>query len=137
MFKKILLPIDLTDRHERSLRVAVELARASGGEVVLLHVVEVIAGLTEEEGFYTRLQRIADKHLGKMRDSLTQQNVPARVEVLVGNRGKEIVRCASVMNIDLVILTAPAIDPDNVPAGLGSLSYKVGIFTPCPVLLVK
>jgi hypothetical protein len=48
MFKKILLPIDLTDRHGRVLVVAAELATQSGGEVILLHVIETIAGLAME-----------------------------------------------------------------------------------------
>ena len=42
MFKKILLPLDLTDRHAAALQLAAELARQGGGEVTLLHVVEVI-----------------------------------------------------------------------------------------------
>ena len=61
----------------------------------------------------------------------------ARLEVVLGSRAKEIVRHAQEASVDLVILTVPRIDPDNVSAGLGSLGYKVGIFAPCPILLVK
>jgi nucleotide-binding universal stress UspA family protein len=137
MFKKILLPIDLSSRHEQALRVAVDLARASGGEIVLLHVVELIVGLPEEEEFYGRLQRIARKHMEGMSRFLAEQKVPARLEVVLGNRAKEIVEHALESKADLVILTVPRIDADNVSVGLGSLGYKVGIFAPCPVLLVK
>jgi nucleotide-binding universal stress UspA family protein len=137
MFKKILLPIDLSNRHEQALRVAVDLARASRGEVVLLHVVELIVGLPEEEEFYGRLQRIARKHLQRLSQYLADQKVSARLEVVLGARAKEIVRHAQEGQVDLVILTAPRIDPDNVSVSLGSLGYKVGIFAPCPVLLVK
>jgi nucleotide-binding universal stress UspA family protein len=135
MFKKILLPIDLSDRHERALRLAVDLA--AGGEVLLLHVVEVIPGLPEEEEFYSRLERVARKHLEVLRRYLTDQKVSAQVEVVLGHRAREIVRRAEEANVDLVILTAPRVDLDNVSVGLGSLSYTVGIFAPCPVLLVK
>jgi nucleotide-binding universal stress UspA family protein len=139
MFKKILLPIDMSDRHDQALRVAADLARARGGvgEVILLHVVETIAGLPEEEEFYGRLQRVARKHLEGMSRSLADQKVPARLEVVLGNRGREIVRQAREGNVDLVILTVPRIDAGNVSAGLGSLGYQVGLFAPCPVLLVK
>jgi nucleotide-binding universal stress UspA family protein len=137
MYKKILLPIDLTDRHDKALGAAADLARQSGGEVLLLHVVEVIPGLTEEEEFYGRLQRVARKHLGRLSERLAGQQVAASVEVLVGHRGREIVRYAQESAADLMILTAPRIDPDTVSVGLGSMGYKVGIFAPCPVLLVR
>jgi len=137
MFKKILLPIDLSNRHDQALLVASELAKASGGEVVLLHVVAVIPGLPEEEGFYSRLERVARKQLEHLHEWLTKEKVPSHVETLVGNRAKEVIRRAQEIQADLVILTAPRVDPEHVPAGLGSMSYKVGIFAHCPVLLVK
>ncbi len=65
------------------------------------------------------------------------EKVPSRVEVIVGNRARAVVNRAAEMGADLIVLTAPRIDPDKVSAGLGSLSYMVGIFAPCPVLLVK
>jgi nucleotide-binding universal stress UspA family protein len=136
MFKKILLPIDLTDRHQRALSLAADLARSSGGEVLLLHVIENIPGLESEEGFYRRLEQVSSKHLGKLSEQLTAQNIPSRALVLVGKRGRDIVRQAREWNADLVILTAPRIDSAHT-LGLGSLSYQVGVFAPCTVLLVK
>jgi hypothetical protein len=35
------------------------------------------------------------------------------------------------------VLTAPAAEPGKPDVGLGSLSYQVGVFAPCPVLLVR
>ena len=57
MFKQILLPLDLTDKHQAAFDLAVKLTRESGGTIVLLHVIEVIAGLPvdEEKTFYQRL----------------------------------------------------------------------------------
>jgi hypothetical protein len=61
VFKKILLPVDLTDKHLPALDVAADLAKQSGGEVLLLHVIEVISGLSmeEERDFYGRLEKRA------------------------------------------------------------------------------
>jgi nucleotide-binding universal stress UspA family protein len=58
MFQRILLPVDLSDRHEAALKAAAELARGSGAEVVLLHVIELIPGLSieGEKPFYARLE---------------------------------------------------------------------------------
>jgi nucleotide-binding universal stress UspA family protein len=49
MFRRILLPLDLTDKHDGALKRAAELARQSGGEISLLHVIERIPGLEAEE----------------------------------------------------------------------------------------
>ena len=49
MFHKILLPLDLTDRHQAALALAAELAGAQEGEIVLLHVIEVPPGLPVSE----------------------------------------------------------------------------------------
>ena len=43
MFKKILVPVDLTDVHQPALDIAARLAKENDGEVTLLHVVEVIS----------------------------------------------------------------------------------------------
>jgi nucleotide-binding universal stress UspA family protein len=139
MFKKILLPIDLSDNHGRVLGVAADLASAGRGEVTLLHIIEVIAGLTmeEEKDFYQRLEQAARRHLGKLSDQLKPRDLPRRAEVLYGNREAEVVRYAREAETDLIVLTAPQFDPHNVGVSLGSLSYKIGLFAPCPVLLVK
>jgi nucleotide-binding universal stress UspA family protein len=139
VFQKILLPIDLSDRHRPALEVAAELASQSGGEVVLLHVIEIIAGLSmeEEKTFYSRLEKVARSHFGPLGDVLKLRKVSWRAEVLFGHRGPELVRYAKTMGADLIVLTAPRLDPNNLVAGWGSLSYKVGLLSPCPVLLVK
>ena len=137
MFKRILLPIDLSNRHQKALSGAVDLARQSGGEVLLLHVIEVIAGMDREDEFYGRLERAARKNLGQLSEQLAAKQVLSRMEILFGNRAQEIVRYAGEKNVDLVVLTAPLVRSESVSYALGSLSYKIGVFAPCPVLLVK
>jgi hypothetical protein len=41
------------------------------------------------------------------------------------------------MTADLLILTAPRLDPATPSAGVESMSYKVGVLSQRPVLLVK
>jgi universal stress protein A len=139
MFKKLLLPVDLSERHQGALDIARELARQSGGTVVLLHVIEIIPGLPmdEEKPFYDRLDKIARKHLSRLGERLQQGNVAWQPEVLYGNRPAETVKYATDKGVDLIVLTAPHFDPKNLSAGWGSLSYKIGVLAQCPVLLVK
>ena len=139
MFKRILLPIDLSDKHDQAVEYAANLAGPHGGEVVLIHIVEVIAGIPmeEEKPFYNRLEKAAQAHLAKLGDRLKRSNVAWRAKIFIGQRVPEIIRHAQEMKADLIVLTSPPIDPNNVLGGLGSMSYKVGLFAPCPVLLVK
>jgi nucleotide-binding universal stress UspA family protein len=139
MFRTILLPVDLADRHQRALDTAAALAGQAGGEVILLHVIELIPGLSmeEEKDFYARLEALARQHLEPLGQALGQRAVKWRAEIVYGRRGPDIVRYAGEQGADLVVLTAPPVDAAHLAAGLGSLSYRVGLFAPCPVLLVK
>lgn len=139
MFHHILLPVDLADRHQPALGVAADLAGQSKGEVTLLHIIEVINGLSleEEKEFYGRLEKKARVLLERLGGRFDQRKVPWHLEVRYGNRGPEVLRFAVEKKVDLVVLTSPLMDPQNPAAGWGSLSYKIGLVAPCPVLLVK
>lgn len=139
MFRKILLPIDLSNRHEQAVRIAAQLAGPGEGEVVLVHVVETIPGLEaeEEKHFYGRLEKLAWAHLEKIGEMLKQRRIRWRADVLLGHRGAETLCYARENGIDLIVLTSPLVDPNHIAAGWGSLSYKIGLAATCPVLLVK
>jgi nucleotide-binding universal stress UspA family protein len=139
MFQRILMPVDLSNRHETALNMAAELARQSEGEIILLHVVEVIAGLSveEERPFYDRLERIARAHLQRLGQQLNERKVRWRIEVRLGQRVQQVVECAREIGANLVVMTTPKPDPANLPAGWGSLGVRVGLVVPCPVLLVR
>jgi nucleotide-binding universal stress UspA family protein len=138
MFKHVLVPLDLTDKHGPAVTVAAELA-GPGGEITLLHVVEVIPGLAmeEEKTFYSRLERLARAHLEKAGGPLTERKIPWKAKVLFGDRAREVVEYAQDAGSDLIVLTAPKPDPQRPAAGWGSLSWKVGFMAQRPVLLVK
>ncbi len=138
MFKRILIPVDLTEKHQPVLDLAAQLA-GPGSEAVLLHVIEAIPGLSAEEveDFYRRLEKSAREHLQRLGKYLSDRKVAWQSQVLVGARVREVVRYAAEVQADLVMVTAPRLDPDNPGAGWTSLSWKIGLVAPCPVLLVK
>jgi nucleotide-binding universal stress UspA family protein len=139
MFKKILIPVDLTDMHQPALDISARLAKENDGEVTLLHVVEVIAEVCAEEDrdFYNRLEQTARDHLARLGHALEARGVRRREEVVFGHRAPEIVRYAAEVGADLIVLKSHRIDLKNPSAGWGTMSYKVGILAQCPVLLVK
>jgi nucleotide-binding universal stress UspA family protein len=139
MFAKILVPVDLTDTHQQAIEIAAQLASESGGQVTLLHVVEVIPGLwvDEERDFYDRLETAARDHLARLGRTLEERNLTRREEIIFGSRAEEIVRYAMEAGVDLIVLKSHRIDLKNPGAGWGTLSYKISILSQCPVLLVK
>ena len=138
-FRHILVPTDLTDRTERALQLAGQLASRDGGRVTLLHVIETIQGLSLEEvrPFYERLER----KVGKVMEALTrrapQDAPPAAGAIVRGRRAEEIVKYAAANEVDLIVLASHRVNPSAVDRDWGTISYKVGILAQCPVLLVK
>src|SRR6266851_503449 len=112
MFQKILVPVDLTDRHQPALEIAAKLV-TPGGEVILLHVIEVLPGLPREEepSFYQRLERKADIYLHRLSDVLQERHVTVRSVVLLGERVPEVLRYAEEQAADLLVLTSHPVDP--------------------------
>jgi len=137
MFQHILVPTDLTDSAESSLKMAMSLARLRyGSHVSLLHVIERIPSLEDHElrGFYERLERDACMRMRQMLANTSGcDEVTTTHHVVLGRRSEEIVRYAESNAMDLIILSHGQ-DPESP---FGSVSYKVGILAPCSVLLLK
>jgi nucleotide-binding universal stress UspA family protein len=139
MFRKILLPLDLTDKHQSALKIAEEMAVQSGGEIVLLHVIEALAGWPDEEiqEFYSRIEQKAQEHLHKYGQQLQDKNIRWHAKVITGSRVRAVVDYAVEGQADLILLSSPKFDPSTPSEGWASLSWKISILAPCPVLLVK
>jgi nucleotide-binding universal stress UspA family protein len=139
MFHKILLPVDLSERHDKALESAAALARSSGGEVILLHVIEVIPGLPQQEepDFYKRLERKARAHLARLAEPLVHSGIACRSEVVMGQRAADTARFAAEQRADLIILTCPVFQPERPLPALGSMTWRISLLASCPVLLVR
>jgi nucleotide-binding universal stress UspA family protein len=140
MYRKILVPVDFTEKNQAALDSAVQIAGSTeGSEVTLLHVVETIEHIEFDEmaDFYRGLETRAAARLFALEDKLRQGGVKARHDVLFGKRTESIVRHAEEHGTDLIILSSHKVDRDHPALGLGSISYRVAIVARCPVLLVK
>lgn len=139
MFKRLLVPVDLSDRNARPLQMALDLARASRARVILLHVVQQLADTppTELAAFYRRLLQRGRRRLQVLARPFTRAGIPLRTEVSIGQPAREIVRAAARHKVDLLVLASHRVRLDRPTLGWGTVSYKVGILCQCPVLLVK
>lgn len=140
MFRKILVPVDFTEKNEAGLSSAVQIAgHGEDAEVVLLHVIETIEHIEFEEmaDFYRGLEARATAKLFALQDRFKEAGVRVRHELLFGKRAETVVRYAEDQGMDLVILSSHRVDRDHPALGLGTLSYRIAIVVRCPVLLVK
>jgi nucleotide-binding universal stress UspA family protein len=139
MFKHILVPIDLTDRNERTLRIAVGLARIKRSRVTLLHVIQAIAGESTRElrNFYKTLEQRSQRRLIRAAKRFVDAEVPVRTLVVIGEPAREIIRAAVARKVALIVMGSHRVMPRRPGRGFGTISYKVGIGCPCPILLVK
>jgi len=139
MFKRILVPLDLSARNRRTIDTARELARLHRARVTLLHVVQQIPDVAASElsGFYRRLERVSAERLRRIAALFTARGLPVGVVVCIGEPAREIVKSAATRKVDLIVMGSHKVAPGPPSAGWGTTSYKVGIFCRCPVLLVK
>lgn len=139
MFKRILVPIDLSDRNTRALDVAAELARQNRALVTLCHVIQRVRDIPAAElrDFYRRLETTSVGTLRRVAKRFAARDVPVDTLVCIGEPAREIVRLAARRRVDLIVMGSHKVRAGRWATGWGTISYKVGVFCRCPVLLVK
>jgi nucleotide-binding universal stress UspA family protein len=119
--------------------MAVKLSAPSQGKIHLLHVIETLPGfsLEDEPEFYGRLEKRATEHLDSLSAPLREKGIRFEADVIYGARAKTIIEEALRLGADLLVIQSHRIDGERRGEGLGTLSHQVGLFAPCPVLLVR
>jgi nucleotide-binding universal stress UspA family protein len=140
MFRTIVVPVDMTNRNRPAVDMAARLAASAEGRVHLVHVIETIPGfaIEEEPDFYGRLERKAAQHLEALSAPLREKGVRVECGVFYGPRARTILDEAGKLGADLLVIQSHRLDGEHGRAeGLGTLSHQIGLFAPCPVLLVR
>ncbi len=139
MFKHILVPTDLTDRNRKAMDIAISTAKENSAHITLLHVVETIEETDSQDfqKFFKQLGARAGKQMDKIIAQYASEGITLEKQVLYGRRVYEILNFAANHDIDLIILSSHRLDPENMTEGWGTISFKVGVLSHCPVMLVK
>jgi nucleotide-binding universal stress UspA family protein len=138
--KKILAPTDLSDTSVAGIRYALDLARLSGAEVTIYHVIgpeelrrngyrELLrdpVGATESE-----LRRFLNYHCGDLLPC-----VETRTSVELGTPETNIVDRAKASRADLIVLTTHG-RTGLAHVLLGSVAERVVRHAECPVLTIR
>ncbi|MDA1183533.1 MAG: universal stress protein [Acidobacteria bacterium] len=113
--------------------------RLRGGRLTLFHAIETITGASYDEfrSFYRELEGRAARHLEGLAVRCEGAGLHVQCTVVLGRPAEEIVRFASEEQVDLIVLASHRVDGASSGRDWGTLSYKVGVLAPCPVLLVK
>ena len=139
MFKHILVPSDLTERNRKAMDIAVKMALVNEAAITLLHVVETMeeADSDDFKKFYKQLGTRAGRVIDKLIAQYGPKSVSIEKRILYGKRVFEILNFAAEHQVDLIIMSSHKLDPENAAEGWGTISFKVGVLSHCPVMLVK
>ena len=138
-FQHILVPLDFTPKNQAALDVAFELASQNRSTVTLLHAIERIENVPQEElqSFYAQIAARAEAELEARSQRFAAAGIRVDRKIRFGRRIVEIVSDAHERKVDLIVMSSHKVDPSAVAASLGTLSYQVSVLCDCPVLLVK
>ncbi|MFN8440176.1 MAG: universal stress protein [Caldilineaceae bacterium] len=139
MFQRILVPVDFSEKNQRSLEIAHHLAATNQGTIYLLHIIEMIADSSFEEfrDFYQNLEHEASRKMAAWQTEFATSTIKIDHAIVFGDRVTEIVRIAEEQAADLIVMNSHRIDRNDPAASLSTISYKVSVLANCPVLLVK
>ena len=139
MFKHILVPSDLTERNRKAMHIAFKMAFENKAAVTLLHVIETVNEADSEDfkKFYKQLGARAGRTIDKLISEYGPEGISIEKQILYGKRVYEILNFATAHQVDLIIMSSHKLDPENATEGWGTISFKVGVLSHCPVMLVK
>lgn len=144
MFSKILVPLDGSERAERALAVAGQLAGASHGAVILLRVVndapDTSALLTTaplaRADYLDRDEREARAYLDEMVGSASLRGARVETRVEFGITAEVILDSAAAWNVDAIVLCSHGRTGFSRWA-LGSVAQQVVRHSTVPTLLLR
>ncbi len=136
--KKILVPVDFSDRSTEALDYAVDLATTLGAEIVLLHVYEIPA-VTYPDGVLVMTGDIASRIVGAAEAALASlakghaRGVKMETRLQMGNAWRVITGAVEETGSNLIVMATSG--RSGLPRALfGSVAEKVVRMATCPVL---
>jgi nucleotide-binding universal stress UspA family protein len=142
MLKRILVPLDGSSRAEQVLPVAARLAQASGGTIILFHVVNITQEAMTYGAFFP--PDALDVSAGGGRTYLSQLiqrihltgMVAVEQYVVIGNPAEKILSLAQEQDVDLIVMASHGYTGFKQWL-MGSVAEKVAHHASVPVLIIR
>jgi nucleotide-binding universal stress UspA family protein len=139
MIQRILFGTDFGPHTRKAEAMVLELAKALGARVFVLHAIEPLATVGDEapdREFYAGLEQRARDRMERLVARFAEQGVESEPTVLIGPRWREVVDRARAIDASLIVVGGRPIDePPGVAAG--STSHRVFLAASQPVLVVR
>ena len=133
--KRILVPVDFSDCSKYALQYANALAKQSGAELQLLHIVEPYPAVPEMYPVDVETLQDARSGLDTLHKELADV-VPVKTVLRTGTPYLEIAQAAQDLKSDLIIISTHG-RKGITRMFLGSTTERVVRHAPCPVLVVR
>ena len=140
MFKRILVPVDLTDPDlaKPAIDTAITMARASSGSVRIVNVLPMTPVMLAEyvpPDFDEQQRQSADEAVKKLAQDSGLE--PGRISAIVRQGGiyHEVIEEAKAIDADLIVMTSHR--PDMRSYFLGSNAGHVVRYATCSVLVLR
>ncbi len=145
MYKKILVPLDGSEKANAAVEHAIELAAKLGAEVTLYNVIPALTPYVNRysdnlgdayQQIHSELQATGEETLKKAQDNYAKSGVKLDAKILWGNPAEEICREAKERNFDLIVMGSRGLG-EITGFIMGSVSRRVARHASTPVLIVR
>jgi nucleotide-binding universal stress UspA family protein len=142
--KKILIPLDFSFTSLKAVDHAINLAKLTEAEIILLHVIENIHSTTDplyfsiprESSFESEMHKISNESLEKVARQIRTKGVAkVRTMSVSGRTHKEIIKAARKIKADLIVMGTHGVS-GITEFVMGSNTFRVVSDAECPVLSV-
>ena len=140
MYKQILVPVDIADPElaKPAIVAAVNMARADGGAVRLVHVVPLTSGMLVEyvpADFEAEQRRAAEEAMAEIARGSELEGAQVSTTVRQGGIYHEVLEEAKAIGADLIVMSSHR--PAMRTYFLGSNAGHIVRYAPCSVLVVR
>jgi nucleotide-binding universal stress UspA family protein len=141
-FRKILVPVDFSVHSSRALQTAIDLAKAFGSKLYLLHCYQINVGaispygLVIPESFDRDIREAATKQLAQWREKVAAEKIEVESEVTPLFPSEAIASTAERIGADLIVMGTRGLSGIK-HVMLGSVAERTVRIAPCPVLTLK
>jgi len=136
---EILVPVNFTDRSDKGIEIAMDIAKSWNATVTFMHVISLpqYEGLQDEQNkFVSVLKENVEKKLEELRNKYKSLSIKTNSKVVVGKALPEILKYIKSANVRLVVLGSKQYK--NMEEMLeGTTTERMIRFATAPVLTIK
>ena len=131
------VPVDSVNSHSKAVAMAVDIAKANGARIVLLHVEETMPGYISAHLPDDFAKKAMKTTMADLKPTAKKHDIDKEYEIVVrsGNPAAEILEFAGEAGINMIVMASH--DPGIADYLLGSVAARVVRHAHCSALVVR